>query len=44
LTTEFGKWYITESLTNNWSARALERQIGILYYERLLSSREKLPV
>jgi len=37
-------WYATEAATQNWSARALERQIGVLYYERLLSSKEKLPV
>lgn len=37
-------WYINESIRNNWSARALDRQISKLYYERLLSSKEKLPV
>jgi len=37
-------WYITESIENNWSARALERQVSTLYYERLLSSKEKLPL
>ena len=37
-------WYIQESIENNWSVRALERQISTLYYERLLSSKEKLPV
>lgn len=37
-------WYITETISNNWSVRALERQISTLYYERLLSSREKSPV
>lgn len=37
-------WYINEAIEQNWSARALERQIGSLYYERLLSSKEKLPV
>lgn len=31
-------WYIKETIENNWSARALERQISVLYYERLLSS------
>ncbi|MBS9780980.1 MAG: DUF1016 family protein [Gammaproteobacteria bacterium] len=31
-------WYMNESVTQNWSVRALERQIGVLYYERLLSS------
>lgn len=37
-------WYITESIANNWSARALERQISKLYYERLLSSKEQCPL
>jgi len=34
-------WYMKESVESNWSVRALERQIGTHYYERLLSSREK---
>jgi len=34
-------WYIKEAIENNWSARALDRQISNLYYERLLSSKEK---
>lgn len=34
-------WYMNESIANNWSARALERQISTLYYERLLASRDK---
>jgi len=38
------EWYIRESIENNWSARALDRQISTLYYERLLSSKEKQPV
>ena len=38
------EWYITESIENHWSARALDRQIATLYYERLLSSKEKNPV
>lgn len=37
-------WYITECIANNWSARALERQVEKLYYERLLSSTDKLAV
>ena len=37
-------WYVNESIEQNWSARALERQISTLYYERLLSSRDKKPV
>lgn len=37
-------WYAMECIANNWSARALERQISSLYYERLLSSTDKTPV
>ena len=29
------QWYMTEAATQNWSSRALERQIGTLYFERL---------
>ena len=35
------EWYMQESIENSWSARALERQISTLYYERLLSSKER---
>jgi len=38
------QWYLNESIEQNWSARALERQVSTLYYERLLSSKEKAPV
>jgi len=38
------EWYINEAIENSWSVRALDRQISKLYYERLLSSKEKLPV
>ena len=34
-------WYLHETITQSWSARALERQIGTLYYERLLASQNK---
>jgi predicted nuclease of restriction endonuclease-like (RecB) superfamily len=34
-------WYTNESATQNWSSRALERQINTLYYERLLASRDR---
>ena len=34
-------WYMTEAIQQNWSSRALERQIGVLYYERLLASKEQ---
>jgi len=37
-------WYQQEAIEQHWSARALERQIGKLYYERLLSSRDKAAV
>ncbi len=37
-------WYSEESVKANWSVRALERQIGTLYYERIISSKEKQPV
>lgn len=37
-------WYMNETAVQNWSSRALERQIGTLYFERLLSSQEKAPV
>jgi predicted nuclease of restriction endonuclease-like (RecB) superfamily len=38
------QWYLNEAIEQNWSARALERQISTLYYERLLSSKERQPV
>ena len=34
-------WYQQEAVTQNWSVRALERQISKLYYERLLASKDK---
>ncbi|MFH0904425.1 MAG: DUF1016 N-terminal domain-containing protein [Methanobacteriota archaeon] len=37
-------YYIQEAAQQNWSVRALERQINSLYYERLLNSRNKAPV
>ena len=37
-------WYMQEAQQQAWSARALERQMGTLYYERLLASKEKTPV
>lgn len=37
-------WYIQEAIEQNWSARALERQIGVLYYERLLNSQDQAVV
>jgi predicted nuclease of restriction endonuclease-like (RecB) superfamily len=38
------QWYMVEAATQNWSTRGLERQIGTLYYERLLASRDRQPV
>lgn len=38
------EWYANEAVKCHWSARALERQIGALYYERLLASQEKAAV
>jgi predicted nuclease of restriction endonuclease-like (RecB) superfamily len=37
-------WYMEEAASQNWSTRALDRQIGTLYYERLLASRDRDPV
>ena len=37
-------YYMQEAAEQNWSTRALERQINSLYYERLLTSRNKAPV
>ena len=38
------QWYVSESVCQNWSFRALERQISTLYYERLLASQDKAAV
>jgi predicted nuclease of restriction endonuclease-like (RecB) superfamily len=38
------RWYMNEVAEQNWSSRALERQIGTLYYERLLISQDRQPV
>ena len=37
-------WYMNEAADEQWSTRQLDRQISTLYYERLLSSRDKAPV
>lgn len=37
-------WYLSEAAEQNWSTRALDRQINSHYYERLLLSRDKAPV
>ena len=41
---EAREWYVNESALQNWSARALDRQIGTLYFERLLLSGDKASV
>jgi predicted nuclease of restriction endonuclease-like (RecB) superfamily len=41
---EARQWYVQEAATQNWSTRALERQIGSLYYDRLLLSQDKAAV
>lgn len=38
---EARKYYMNEAAEQNWSTRTLERQINSLYYERLLSSKNK---
>lgn len=38
---ESRNFYIKECISEQWSTRQLERQINTLYYERLLSSRDK---
>lgn len=38
------QWYMNEAAAQNWSSRALERQIGTLYYERLLASQDRAAV
>ncbi len=38
------EWYAREAAGQNWSTRQLERQIGTLYYERLLASKDRVRV
>jgi len=38
------EWYMNEAASQQWSTRQLDRQIGVLYYERLLASRKQAPV
>jgi len=38
---EAREYYIKETAQCNWSVRALERQIGTHYYERIIASRDK---
>lgn len=35
------EWYLKEAIAQSWSVRALERQISVLYYERLLASQNQ---
>ena len=37
-------WYMNEAADQNWNTRALDRQIGTLYYERLLASQDRQPL
>ncbi len=38
------EWYANEAENQNWSSRALERQVSRLYFERLLSSKDRKAV
>ena len=38
------QWYMNEAASQNWSVRALDRQISTLYFERLLLSSDKAGV
>jgi predicted nuclease of restriction endonuclease-like (RecB) superfamily len=38
------EWYMHEAADQHWSTRQLDRQISVLYYERLLASRKMSPV
>jgi predicted nuclease of restriction endonuclease-like (RecB) superfamily len=38
------QWYMNEAVSQNWSTRALDRQIGTLYYERLIASQDRQSV
>lgn len=42
--TQARTWYLNECAEQHWSVRALERQISVFYYERLLSSQNQLPI
>lgn len=37
-------WYMNEAADQHWNTRALERQMGTLYYERLLASKDRRPI
>ena len=34
-------WYMDEALSEGWSSHQLQRQISVLYYERMLASKDK---
>jgi predicted nuclease of restriction endonuclease-like (RecB) superfamily len=38
------EFYMKEAVENNWSTRALERQINSFYYERIMASQDKKPL
>ena len=38
------EWYMNEAAGQGWNTRALERQIGTLYFERLLASKDRKPL
>ncbi len=38
------QWYMNEAAEQTWSSRQLDRQISVLYYERLLASKDTRPV
>ena len=38
------QWYMTEAARQNWSSRALDRQIDTLYFERMLLSHDKAEI
>jgi hypothetical protein len=35
------QWYMNEAAEQTWSSRQLDRQISVLYYERLLASKDR---
>ena len=34
-------WYMDEAVSEGWSSHQLQRQISVLYYERMLASKDK---
>jgi hypothetical protein len=35
------QWYMNEAANQDWTTRALDRQLGALYYERLLAGSDR---